>query len=195
MTKSTQRLYEYCALVKMRLDKLSEKQRQLIIAVILLLIALGGIWLVAPIQSAFRRQSAQMAAAARDIKALPTVFQQYIELESQKSALEKEYQEVRIPEDQAVGIIEALIKNTAGIKEGFSVREPSIRDLGGDYKKLSVTVSNLRVNNFPKFVEFLDQIVSGPKTFLLERIDINRSSMGDFFLVSLDISSIQRSQN
>ena len=195
MTQALEQIKQYLVLAKEQAAKLPEQQRQWLIVLAPFLLLLGIFLIFSPLQSLFQDQTTQITATTRDIRALPALFHEYTELAKRKNTLEKEYQEVRIQEGELVGQVEALIKNTAGIKEGFSVREPTTRELGGNYKKLSVTVSNLRVSNFPKFVEFLDQLVSGDKRLLLERIDINKSSLGDFLLVSLDISSIQRAQH
>ena len=149
--------------------------------------------LYAPVAEAFENQTLEVEQAKNALDLVAPEIQRYKKLKTKRDEIENKYRQVEFQEG-VLSHLEKLINEKLGLTSGaFTITDKS-QDFGAEYTQRIFTIK-FKVTNMAKFVDFLKEIVKGPKPLLLSRVDATKSYTGDRLDVEIDASSLSRRSN
>lgn len=182
---------KYLTLVQDQVARLSRRERLFLLGAGLLVAFLLLLYISGPLTTAFRRQSAELAKARMDAATLPGVARRYLEIRARRAGIENRYKQVEFRDGTVLSHLEKLIREKAEIpSKEFNIRQGEARDFGRDYQQTPFTVK-FSTAKVPSLVEFLKELVEGPKPMVLSRLDITRRRGSNRLDVEIDASAIK----
>lgn len=178
--------------IKQQAQKLTARERLIVGGAITLLVLFVLVKTIEATRDSFAAQSQRLQQVEGELERLTRYANRYLRLRSQKEAIEAGYREVQI-EEGVLSHLEALIKEKAGVTTGFSINDLAVRPFGGGFEQAPFNVK-FSTSELSKLVDFLSELVNGPKRLILSKLTIRKSRRGDRLDVELDVSSIRRTE-
>ncbi|MBX7137274.1 MAG: hypothetical protein K1X83_04750 [Oligoflexia bacterium] len=172
------------------LAAMSGREKLLIGVGLIVLLGLALVQIYGSISAGFSSQSVEITRLERDLNDLSTLLDRYTKVKSRRDAIENQYKSVEINEG-VYSHLENLIKKFALVDSGFTISENPQLKFGGNYLQLPFVVK-FTTTNLKALVDFLKQIVEGPKPLVISRLNLTRSRGRDSLDVELEVSSIKR---
>lgn len=158
-----------------------------------LVVALLYAFIFSPIVDFIEQQEQDVAAAYRELQALPHALARYDRVRTRRAEIEKLYKSIEMPEG-ASAYLETLVKDKAGIPPaGFTIKESIPRKFGNIYEQVPYNVQ-YRITDHNKLINFLQELIEGPRPFIVNRVNLSRSRLGDHIEVDLEVSSVRKTQ-
>jgi hypothetical protein len=170
---------------------LSERERKLLAVGILVTIVIAVLAVTQPIRSIFAEQNLELEKVIMESQQISTELTRYQRLISRRREVEQEFKSVEL-KDGALSHLEGLIRDKAGIGQGaFTIKDQAPRPFGNDYQQTFFTV-NFATTDYPKLIDFLQELVAGKQPLLLKRLSLKRSRGGEKLDVDIEVSSISK---
>lgn len=169
---------------------LSIRERSIVVAGAVLILAIGADQLYSPIEEIFAEQAEKLAAFQRNATATPAVVERYARLRSRREQLEKRFKEIEFKEG-ALSYIENLVRQQPGVAPGFDIREGSAKSFGKFYQQQPYLV-RFQTTNATGLVEFLKSVARGERSLLISKLEIQKPRRGDRLEVDLELNTIRK---
>ncbi len=170
---------------------LSPREKNLLLIGTAVMFLIVAMIVVRPISSRFNEQSLRLAAASADAAAIRDEMVRYLRLKQRRAEVEQEFKSVEIKEG-ALSYIEGLLRSKAGIDQGaFTIKDQPPKPFGTEYQQTSFSVS-FTTTDYPHLIDFLQELVDGPKPLMVKKLDLKKSRSGDKLEVELEVSSIAK---
>lgn len=172
-------------------DNFSGREQMLLVGGLGIFLLLATMAIVQPIQNLFSEQSLQLVEAENNVREMASAINRYQRLVQRRTEIERDFQSVEIKES-ALSLLEGLIKGKAGISQGaFTIKEQAPKPFGNNYLQTFFAVK-FSTTDYPRLIDFLQEMVDGPKPLVLKRLDVKRNRGGDKLDVDLEVSSITK---
>ena len=170
---------------------LSPREKNLLVGGVSVLLIISVMIVNRPISSRFEEQSLELIKVQQDAHNIANELNRYQRLIQRRAEIEQDFKSVEIREG-ALSHLEGLIRSKAGIEQGqFTIKDQPPKPFGNQYEQAFFTV-NFNTTNYPRLIDFLEELVDGPKPLVIKRLDLKRSRGGDRLEVELEISSITK---
>ena len=171
--------------------KRSAERERVLIGVSIVAIAVAAVYQVAAWGGqVFAAQQERLSEAQKDADRAAQLLQSYLKLSAHKQQLEKQFEQVENREG-GLGYLENLVRNEAGVTEGFAIKDSPVKAFGGNYEQAPFNIS-FSITSLEKLVAFLKALVHGSQPFILSKLDIQKSRRAERLEVDLEVSSIRR---
>ena len=170
--------------------KLSRREQGLVGGAFAVLLVVVGYLVYEPIQDSFDHQALALTEARGRTKTVGGTLERYLKLKAKRDSIESRYREVEFKEG-ALSHLENLIRTKAMVNSGFNIKDSPPRPFGGSYEQVPFSV-HFQTSNLDSLIDFLREVVHGPRPLILGKIDLQRSRLGDRLDVDLDISSLRK---
>jgi hypothetical protein len=172
---------------------LSSREQLLIIGVILFCFYFIFSWSYGLVSELDAAQMKRLKTAESDLNSMPNIIERHISLKLRQRQAEKEYENVKLSEG-ALAHLEKLIKEVAGIPEGYLIKDKASQKFSDQYQQLPFQVSFNTVD-FAKLIRFLDELENGEKPLILSSLSLSRSGgRNSRIRVELVASTIEKIQ-
>lgn len=169
---------------------LSHRERSIVVAGAVLILAIGADQMYSPLEEMFSAQADKLAAYQRNATATPAVVERYARLRSRREQLEKRFKEIEFKEG-ALSYIENLVRQQPGVAPGFDIREGSPKSFGKFYQQQPYLV-RFQTTNATGLVEFLKSVARGERSLLISKLEIQKPRRGDRLEVDLELNTIRK---
>lgn len=172
-----------------QLKGLTTRERS-IIGVLLVGLAVAALyWFATQVQTLFAAQAERLTAAESAVEKLDDNLGRYVKLKAHRDEIERTYRGVEIKEG-VYAHIEGLLRTKLGLSSGFTIKDSPAKDIGRNFEQTTYTV-DLEVGGIQAIVEFLSEVVHGPRPLLLSRLEIRKTPRGDKLIVGFDVINIR----
>jgi hypothetical protein len=172
-------------------DNLSGREQKLLLGGIAVMIIIGVLVVMQPISSLFNEQALELSKVEQEARNIGSELARYQRLVNRRKEVEQEFKSVDL-KDGALSHLEGLIRDKAGILQGaFTIKDQPPKSFGNGYQQTFFTV-NFSSTDYPKLIDFLQELVDGAQPLVLKRLDVKRNRSGDKMDVDLEISSISK---
>lgn len=187
----TGQLQPYLTRARDTYNSFSARERSLMVGGLLVFLLIIIIVVTRPIATLFSEQALVLMQAEQNVRDMAASINRYQKLLQRRAEVERDFQSVEIKEG-ALSHLEGLIRDRAGIAQGaFNIKGQSPKPFGSGYQQTFYSV-NFSTTDYPRFIDFLKELVDGPKPLVLKRLDIKRSRGGDKLDVDLEVGSIAK---
>jgi hypothetical protein len=183
-------LASQAATARRQFTALSRREQLLISSAAAVAVFVGVYSVLEPISEAFDHQAVELVEAQGRTKSVSGTLERYLKLKAKREAIEGRYRKVEF-EDGALSHLENLIRTKALVASGFTIKDSPSRPFGGNYEQVPLTV-RFSTANFEALIDFLNEVVHGPRPLILGRLSLQRSRMGDRLDVELDVSNLRK---
>ena len=189
MQVSTNRINEFSEKARDYYLKLSQREKMFICLVLIVAAVIGLYEASVPVVDAFEAQSMELIKSEENLGTAAREIARYATLKSRRDEIENLYKAVEIKEGIKTHL-ENLIKTKAGVTDQFKIKEGIVKDFGDKYQRASFTVE-FTITDLPRLVEYLKELVQGPKPLALTSLKLTKRPAGDALDVVLEVSSIR----
>lgn len=194
----TQKLDQASAVLKPYLEKaaamyrgLSAREQYLLLGGSFVFCIIAALVIMQPISSMFGEQSLRLSKSLNDAATIRDNLVRFQRLKQRRAEVEQEFKSVEIKEG-ALSYIEGLLRAKAGIEQGaFTIKDQPAKPFGTEYQQTSFNI-NFTTTDYPHLIDFLQELVDGPKPLVLKKLDLKKSRGGDKLEVDLEVSSIAK---
>lgn len=184
-------LQPYISKGKELYNSFSPRERSLMAAGLAVFVLIVVLAITRPIATLFSEQALELMQAQQNVRDMAASINRYEKLLQRRAEVERAFQSVEIKEG-TTSHLEGLIRNTAGIDQGgFNIKAQSPKPFGKEYQQTFYSV-NFSTTDYGRLIDFLKELVDGPKPLVLKRLDIKRSRSGDKLDVDLEVGSITK---
>ena len=189
--KYTQQIMPYLVKARDAYRGLSPREQKLLLGAVAVVVIFMVFSFIQPIQNMFLDQSLELSKAEQEVHNIAVEINRYQRLKLRRSQVEQEFKSVEIKEG-ALSHLESLVKDKAGIAQGaFTIKDQPPKPFGAGYQQTFFSV-NFSTTDYPRLIDFLKELVDGPKPLVVKRLDLKRTRGGDKLEIDLEISSITK---
>ena len=170
--------------------KFSRREHAMIAGAALVLVFTLCYLVYEPIQDAFDAQAVALAEAQGRTRTIGGTLEGYLKLKARRDLIESRYREVEFKEG-ALSHIENLIRTKALVTSGYTIKDNTPRPFGGSYEQVPYSV-RFQISSLSALLDFLKEVVHGPRPLILSRLELQKSRIGDRLDVDLDVSSLRK---
>lgn len=170
----------------------SQREKVLIVGgTVVVFLLVGHAVLVKPAFAFLEEQKIRLEEAEKNIKQLPYLLASYKRLINRQSAIKDLYKRIELSEG-AFAHLEKLVEQKAGIPtSSFTIKEGSPVRFGDEYEQIPYTVK-FRITDYPRLIEFLDEVMFGEKPLVISTLDMRTGRLGDHIQVDMQVTSVRR---
>lgn len=118
-------------------------------------------------------QKERLNVAERDLNAMPNVVERHMALKLRQKSAEKEFENIKLS-DGALAHIENLIKDVAGIPQGYLIKDKAPQKFSEKYQQLPFQVT-FNTTDFERLINFLMELENGEKPLILSSLNLTKS--------------------
>lgn len=175
--------------IKEWFTSLSEREKGMVLVAVIVTLMVGIENVYTPINERMTKQAKELDRLNKELQALPYALERYTKLQASKDLVEREFKGVEMKEG-ALAYLEGLVKTKAGIAEGFTIRDRTVRKFSEKYEQVPFAV-NFRITDFPRLITFLEALTGGEQPLIVSQIELTRSRKADNLDVKIEVSSIR----
>lgn len=158
---------------------------------LVLVVLLLQVMVIDPVASYLQAQREELELVRKDMQALPHVLARYQRLVRRQDNIEKLYQKIELSEG-AFAHLEDLVKNKAGIPAAsFDIKEDMPIKFGNQYEQIPYRI-RFKITDYPRLIDFLQEVVHGSKPLIISTIDMRKSRLGDHIQVDMQVNGVRR---
>ena len=174
------------------LKNISAREKVAIAAVILVVCVIGLLSAYDYVNSLFSAQKNEFAKIKGEISEATQLLKSYSDLEARRASIEAQYKKVEMHE-RPLSYLEKIAEEKAGISSNELKIDPrKVSEFGGGYEKAPFSLS-FKTNDLEKLVAFLDELVNGPKPFLVSKLELRNMRVRNQRLdVDINVTSIRK---
>ena len=170
--------------------KSSARERALAVIAGLSIVTVLGYQSVTWVSTQFQEQDQRLTESKKNLERAAVLLDSYVKLSARKQQIEKEYQQIELKEG-GLAYLEKLVREEAGVTEGFKIVDSPPKPFGGGYEQTSFAIT-FGEPNLDKLVSFLTALVKGRQPFILSKLDVQKSRRGDRLDVDIEASGIRK---
>ncbi|RIL09570.1 MAG: hypothetical protein DCC75_06240, partial [Proteobacteria bacterium] len=137
-------------------------------------------------------QEQRLSTAKNDIETVALGLVRYNKLIARRQAIEDTYSKMEFSEG-ALSYLDKLVREKAGIVGGDPIKAMRPKPFAGKYEQDPFTI-RFTITDLPRLVDFLFELVRGPRPMILASLDLKRRAAGDALEATMDVASIRKAK-
>jgi type II secretory pathway component PulM len=173
--------------------KLTVREQRIVVGGCIAVVVVSMWWLQGSMSDAFRIQTnrlSQLSLAEGDVA---MQLERLRQLQGRLREVEKNFEKPG-PQEGVRSYLENLVTQKAKVASGYSIVPASKLTLGGNYEQARFSIE-FPTSDFEGLIAFLEELINGPQSLLVTRLDIMKNLVQGTLFVKVEASSIQKGAN
>ena len=145
------------------------------------------------VRERFDTQATEVETVQRSIEDVTAGLSRFSLLTARKAEIEAQYKQVEMSEGVR-SFLENMLRTKAEVSSGYTIKDLPTTAFGGNYELAPFSI-RFSTTSLQGVINFLNEIVHGPRPLILTDIELRKSRQGDKLDVSLGINSIRKSKD